>query len=214
MTRLGLSHSGVALHLSDQYHDHPLALPTVISTFSVVLHQGATLVQESGPVRRALSLGTGYRSLTNESGQGRRPAIARRGTEICAISKAIRRVRVSWRVDMTRASQLLARIGIAAAAVTVPLVLAAPAVAGPALLDTWDRVAQCESGGNWSANTGNGYFGGLQFSRGTWHSYGGGAYASSANRATRSQQIAVAQKVLRTQGWRAWPACSRKIGVR
>jgi hypothetical protein len=115
---------------------------------------------------------------------------------------------------MTKTCRLLSRIGMAAAAVTVPLVLAAPAVANPVHLDPWDLVAQCESSGNWSANTGNGYFGGLQFSRGTWHSYGGGAYASSANQATRSQQIAIAQKVLRAQGWKAWPTCSGKAGVR
>jgi hypothetical protein len=97
--------------------------------------------------------------------------------------------------------------------VTVPLVLAAPAQAG-VVQDPWDRVAQCESGGNWNANTGNGYYGGLQFSSQTWHSFGGGAYAGTANQATRSQQIAVAQKVLRVQGWKAWPTCSRRVGLR
>lgn len=115
---------------------------------------------------------------------------------------------------MTRTSRLLARIGITAAAVTVPLVLAAPAEAGPARQNPWDRIAQCESGGNWSANTGNGYYGGLQFNPATWTSYGGGAYAGTANHATRSQQIAIAEKVLRAQGWKAWPSCSRKVGVR
>jgi len=115
---------------------------------------------------------------------------------------------------MRTTSRLLARIGIAATVVTVPLVLAAPAQAGAVRQDPWDRVAQCESGGNWNANTGNGYYGGLQFSNGTWHSFGGGAYAGTANQATRSQQIAVAEKVLRVQGWKAWPTCSRRVGVR
>jgi hypothetical protein len=115
---------------------------------------------------------------------------------------------------MTRTSRLLARMGIVAAAVTVPLVLATPALAGPVHLEPWDRVAQCESGGNWKANTGNGYFGGLQFSRRTWHSYGGGSYAATPNHASRSQQITVAKKVLRAQGWKAWPTCSRKVGMR
>jgi resuscitation-promoting factor RpfA len=114
---------------------------------------------------------------------------------------------------MTRTSRLLARIGIAAAAVTIPLVFAAPAQAGPLHQDPWDRVAQCESGGNWSTNTGNGYYGGLQFAPQTWRSYGGGAYADTANHATRSQQIAVAEKVLRAQGWKAWPTCSKRVGV-
>ncbi len=115
---------------------------------------------------------------------------------------------------MTRTSRLLARIGIATAVVTAPLVFMAPAMAGPAHQDPWDNVALCESGGNWGANTGNGYYGGLQFSPGTWRSFGGGSYAGSAHQATRSQQIAVAEKVLRAQGWKAWPTCSRKAGVR
>ena len=76
---------------------------------------------------------------------------------------------------MTRTSRLLARIGIAAAALTAPLVLAAPALASPMRQDPWDAVAQCESGGNWSTNTGNGYSGGLQFAPSTWRSFGGGA---------------------------------------
>lgn len=113
---------------------------------------------------------------------------------------------------MTRTSRFLARTGIVAIAVTVPLVLTVPAQA--ATLDQWDRLAQCESSGNWRASTGNGYYGGLQFSRRTWTGHGGGAYASTANHATRVQQIAIAEKVLRAQGWKAWPACSRKIGVR
>jgi resuscitation-promoting factor RpfA len=111
---------------------------------------------------------------------------------------------------MTRTSRLLARIATAVAAVTIPLIFEAPA---QALQDTWDTLARCESGGNWNANTGNGYYGGLQFSNTTWHSYGGGAYAGTANHATRSQQIAIAEKVLRAQGWKAWPACSRRAGV-
>ncbi|HET9255394.1 MAG TPA: transglycosylase family protein [Pseudonocardiaceae bacterium] len=115
---------------------------------------------------------------------------------------------------MTRTSRLFAYIGTALIAVTTALVFATSAQAGPARQDPWDRVAQCESGGNWGANTGNGYYGGLQFSRGTWRSFGGGAYASTANRATRSQQIAIAEKVLRVQGWRAWPTCSIRAGMR
>jgi LysM repeat protein len=75
----------------------------------------------------------------------------------------------------------------------------------------WDRLAQCESGGNWSINTGNGYSGGLQFSTGTWRAHGG---TGSAHNASRSQQIAVAQRVLASQGWAAWPACSSRLGLR
>ncbi|WP_198157880.1 transglycosylase family protein, partial [Mycobacterium celatum] len=64
----------------------------------------------------------------------------------------------------------------------------------------WDQVARCESGGNWSINTGNGYQGGLQFNRGTWAAHGGGEFAPAANMATREQQIAIAERVLATQG--------------
>ncbi len=76
----------------------------------------------------------------------------------------------------------------------------------------WDAVAQCESGGNWGINTGNGYYGGLQFSGSTWKAYGGGKYASSANKASRSQQIRIAEKVLKGQGIGAWPTCGKKGG--
>jgi hypothetical protein len=84
------------------------------------------------------------------------------------------------------------------------------AVAGQASAATdgeWDQVARCESGGNWAINTGNGYQGGLQFTRGTWAAHGGGEFAPSANMASRDQQIAVAERVLATQGRSAWPAC-------
>ena len=79
---------------------------------------------------------------------------------------------------------------------------------------TWDAIAQCESGGNWSINTGNGYYGGLQFSGSTWRAYGGTKYAPTANLATREQQIDIAKKVQAAQGWGAWPACTAKLGLR
>jgi LysM repeat protein len=75
----------------------------------------------------------------------------------------------------------------------------------------WDRLAQCEAGGNWHINTGNGYSGGLQFSPGTWRANGG---HGSAWKASRAEQIRVAKRVLARQGWGAWPACSRKLGLR
>jgi resuscitation-promoting factor RpfA len=75
----------------------------------------------------------------------------------------------------------------------------------------WDKVAACESGGNWAINTGNGYQGGLQFSPGTWTSHGGGEYAPSAHMATKEEQIAVAERVLGTQGRGAWPVCGRGL---
>src|SRR5277367_2240067 len=91
------------------------------------------------------------------------------------------------------------------------IALAGHAAAAPD--SQWDRVAACESGGNWGINTGNGYHGGLQFSQGTWAAHGGGEFASSANQATRDQQIAVAERVLATQGRGAWPVCGRGLSA-
>lgn len=85
--------------------------------------------------------------------------------------------------------------------------------ASAAPVSTWDKVAQCESGGNWKINTGNGYYGGLQFTPGTWASAGGKSYAPRADLATKVQQIIVAERVLSTQGPGAWPVCSRKVGL-
>ncbi|WP_323181215.1 transglycosylase family protein [Streptomyces virginiae] len=85
--------------------------------------------------------------------------------------------------------------------------LLATSSADAASVTTWDKVAQCESGGNWSINTGNGYYGGLQFSASTWTSFGGGTYASRADLATKKQQILIAEKVLAVQGQGAWPNC-------
>jgi LysM repeat protein len=81
----------------------------------------------------------------------------------------------------------------------------------PASGGVWDRLAQCESGGNWGINTGNGYSGGLQFSAGTWAANGG---SGSAHNASRTEQIRVAERVRASQGWGAWPACSAKLGLR
>jgi resuscitation-promoting factor RpfA len=85
--------------------------------------------------------------------------------------------------------------------------LALAGQAGAATDSEWDQVARCESGGNWAINTGNGYQGGLQFSSGTWASHGGGQYAPAANMATKEEQIAVAERVLASQGKGAWPVC-------
>ena len=104
-----------------------------------------------------------------------------------------------------------ALLATAAAAATLPLLSPDPASAASAA--DWERLAQCESGGNWSINTGNGYYGGLQFSSSTWLAYGGGAYAPRADLATKEQQMAVADRTLAAQGWNAWPSCSRKTGL-
>jgi len=87
----------------------------------------------------------------------------------------------------------------------------APAAASSGGGTTWDRLAQCESGGNWSINTGNGYYGGLQFSQSSWNAAGGSGNPANASRA---EQIRVAENLLDMQGWGAWPACSSKLGLR
>jgi resuscitation-promoting factor RpfA len=96
-------------------------------------------------------------------------------------------------------------------------VLAAPFMGvGPASAaddSTWDALAQCESSGDWSINTGNGYYGGLQFAQSTWEGYGGTQYAPRADLASREQQIAIAEQTLAGQGWGAWPACSARLGL-
>ncbi|MEJ5918796.1 MULTISPECIES: transglycosylase family protein [unclassified Corynebacterium] len=92
-------------------------------------------------------------------------------------------------------------LGIAAA----PLLVAPAAQA--ATVEQWDQVAQCESGGDWHINTGNGYYGGLQFSPTTWTGFGGDQYAPTADQATKEQQIEIAERVLEGQGPGAWPNC-------
>ncbi|MFB6500752.1 MULTISPECIES: transglycosylase family protein [unclassified Streptomyces] len=97
------------------------------------------------------------------------------------------------------------------AGLALPLLAATPA--GATSPDVWEKVAACESTGNWHINSGNGYFGGLQFTRSTWAAYGGTLYAPRADLATKDQQIAIAEKVLEGQGPGAWPGCSTKAGL-
>ena len=104
--------------------------------------------------------------------------------------------------------------GAAAAAGLVAAPLIAAPTAGAADASGWDAVAACESGGDWSINTGNGFSGGLQFTPSTWAAFGGTEYAPEAWQASREQQIAVAEKVQAAQGWGAWPACTSKLGLR
>ncbi|TNC28132.1 LysM peptidoglycan-binding domain-containing protein [Amycolatopsis alkalitolerans] len=108
---------------------------------------------------------------------------------------------------MSPAARHIARVAVAGIAVGTPLAIAAtPAQAASV---NWDAIAQCESGGNWSTNTGNGYYGGLQFTQSTWKAYGG---TGSPQGASREQQIAVAERVLQGQGIGAWPVCGKKGG--
>jgi len=101
----------------------------------------------------------------------------------------------------------------AAQTAAAPVVSQPTPIASAASGSVWDRIAACESGGNWHINTGNGFYGGLQFTEQTWLGYGGGRYAARADLATRDQQIAIAEATQAAQGWGAWPVCSVKAGV-
>ncbi|MFJ4471497.1 transglycosylase family protein [Streptomyces sp. NPDC089424] len=120
-------------------------------------------------------------------------------------------------------------LGLTAALLTVlaPVVAQAAAPGEPATARTaprtalacaddqwpWGCVAKCESGGRWKLNTGNGYYGGLQFSQPTWRAFGGLKYAPRADLATRAEQITVAREVVAEQGWGAWPVCAKRYGL-
>lgn len=104
-----------------------------------------------------------------------------------------------------------AAVGVSTVATALSLGSGSPASA--ATTATWDKVADCESSGNWSINTGNGYYGGLQFTQATWAAYGGLTFALRADLATKAQQILIAEKVLKGQGPGAWPVCSVRAGL-
>ncbi|MER5181754.1 transglycosylase family protein [Streptomyces sp. NPDC002896] len=110
-----------------------------------------------------------------------------------------------------QAPALIVAAGVAGSAIAIPLLGATSA--GAADASTWDHLAECESGGAWSANEGDGHYGGLQLTQETWENYGGLDYAPSADKASRSQQIAVAEKILADEGPKAWPTCSLLVGL-
>ena len=110
-----------------------------------------------------------------------------------------------------QAPALLVAAGVTGSAIAIPLLGASGASAADGT--TWDRVADCETGGAWSQNTGNGYFGGLQLSQEDWENHGGLDYAPSADLASRSQQIAVAERILADQGVGAWRTCGLLSGL-
>ncbi|MFB7270554.1 transglycosylase family protein [Streptomyces sp. NPDC056244] len=110
-----------------------------------------------------------------------------------------------------QAPALIVAAGVTGSAIAIPLFAASGASAADG--STWDRVAECESGGMWSADLGNGYYGGLQLTQETWDAYGGGEYAASPDLASRSQQIAIAEKVLSAEGVKAWSSCASVSGL-
>jgi resuscitation-promoting factor RpfA len=105
-------------------------------------------------------------------------------------------------------------VGVSAAlALSCGIGLAGAAPAEAEATTVWDRVAKCESGGNWKINTGNGYYGGVQFAASAWNAHGGRTYADQAHQATKAEQIAIARRVLAGQGAGAWPTCGRRAGL-
>ncbi|MFK0044746.1 transglycosylase family protein [Streptomyces sp. NPDC090741] len=106
-----------------------------------------------------------------------------------------------------------ASLAVTAGGAGLALPLIGAGTAHAASVDTWNKVADCESTNNWHVNTGNGYYGGLQFTQSTWRAFGGAAYAARADLATKDQQIAVAEKVLTGQGPQAWPVCGKQAGL-
>ncbi|WP_413760014.1 transglycosylase family protein [Streptomyces sp. MMBL 11-3] len=115
------------------------------------------------------------------------------------------------RYQPNRINRASLTVTVGGAGMAIPLI--GTGVASAADVDTWNKVAACESTNNWSINTGNGYYGGLQFSQSTWEAYGGRAYAARADLASKDQQIAIAEKVLKGQGPGAWPVCSQRAGL-
>ncbi|QMU71049.1 transglycosylase family protein [Streptacidiphilus sp. P02-A3a] len=122
--------------------------------------------------------------------------------------------RTTTATEGTRKHTRLRTALVAGAVIAAPVAgLAAATTASAATPSTWNAVAQCESSGNWAANTGNGFYGGLQFTPSTWAAFGGTAYAASADQATAAQQITVAENVLAAQGPGAWPVCGPQAGL-
>lgn len=125
------------------------------------------------------------------------------------VYEAQRASRSEFRLSLKKNKRVRARSSTPPPAPQPPL--RQPALSGHTV---WDSLAGCESGGNWHINTGNGYFGGLQFVQSTWANNGGLAYAPRADLATREQQILIGEKVQRESGWGQWPVCAKTLGLR
>jgi len=154
--------------------------------YSTITHDDSSMLQGRTTVTRAGH--DGLRNVTYEITYRNGRLVARRVVSAQMLRSPVARIE---------------RVGTKAAATTTPTFSSGSTV--------WDKIAQCEAGGNWAANTGNGYYGGLQFSLGTWQAYGGSGLPSSAPRTT---QIAIATKVRNASGgYGAWPACSQALGL-
>lgn len=203
-----LERAGIVLGAQDTVEparETPLAPDTVVTLTRVVTADETA--REQVPAGETTSddpeAAEGTRTVADPGAPGE-TEVTYRVTRVNGVETA--RERAGERV-LTPPRPASVRVGTKAA----PRAAAAPGVAGGSV---WDSIAQCESTGNWSINTGNGFSGGLQFTDSTWLAFGGGAYAPAAHLASREQQIAVAEKVQAAQGWGAWPACTSKLGIR
>ncbi|WP_308188951.1 transglycosylase family protein [Streptacidiphilus sp. ASG 303] len=149
---------------------------------------------------------------------GRRGSPPSRRAAVASTQCAHRTFRSIVAAPCTAAATAVTVAASATAAVAAAVLAATPAAAAapaaPALDDpVWDRLAACESSGNWRSNTGNGFYGGLQILLGTWRWAGGLRFARRPDLAVREEQITVGQEIFRLQGWPAWPACARRLGL-
>ena len=146
---------------------------------------------------------------------------AARGGVLTARSTTLEAAGIRVEALVPRSADARPTVTMEATLVAVPVAAPAPAAAAapaqPAATysgnSVWDDLAQCESGGNWSINTGNGYYGGLQFSLSTWNGYGGAEFAEYPHEATRAEQITVAERLRAARGYQPWPACRDKLGL-
>lgn len=190
------------------------ALASAIALFggaSVSAKPGETVTVNSGDTLEAIGAANGsdYVRIFNANPQIANPDVIDAGEQL--------RIPTAEEALPDRFGELQAVAAAATQPANYPAQASYSAVAPvaattPAANGAWDQIAQCESGGNWNTNTGNGYSGGLQFSPGTWAAYGDGS--ASAALASKEAQIAAAEKVLAAQGWGAWPSCSAKAGLR
>ncbi|GAA3161694.1 hypothetical protein GCM10010531_11720 [Blastococcus jejuensis] len=189
-------------------------------------HRTTVLVDVRAARERAIDAQAAARAAVDEADRSRRVAEAAWATAETAEAEAVQRAEglqaerdvVQAQLDEARTTLVDLQTQLPPAAPAPPPSpppAGAPPAAGPPApapsAHDWDAVAMCESGGNWSINTGNGYYGGLQFSQQTWAGFGGATYAPRADLATRSEQIAVAERVLAVQGPGAWPTCGRNL---
>jgi hypothetical protein len=177
-------------------------------------HRSGVLVVATAAQERAVETQVAAQDAVTEAARSHRAA-----QDALASAETVRAAAARQVADLKTAQDAMQAQLLAARTTLVTLEQERPAApppsaAGPAPeapSHDWDAVARCESGGNWSINTGNGFYGGLQFTPSTWLAFGGADFAPRADLATRDQQIAVAEKVLAVQGPGAWPTCGRNL---